>query len=29
LKGTWAVRDPGIAVPDQLTEYTVTWMGDS
>jgi nitroreductase len=29
LKGAWAVHDPGIAVPDQLTEYTVTWMGDS
>ena len=29
LKGAWAVRDPGIAVPDELTEYTATWMGDS
>ena len=29
LKGAWAIRDPGIAVPDRLTEYTVTWMGDS
>jgi hypothetical protein len=29
LKGAWAVRDPGIAVPDRLTEYTATWLGDS
>jgi len=29
LKGGWAVHDPGVAVPDRLTEYTVTWMGDS
>jgi len=29
LKGAWAVRDPGIAVPDRLTEYTATWMGGS
>jgi nitroreductase len=29
LKGAWAVRDPGIAVPDRLTEYIVTWTGDS
>jgi hypothetical protein len=29
LKGTWAVRDPGIVVPDRLTEYTVTWIEDS
>ncbi len=29
LKGVWAVRDPDLAVPDRLTEYTVTWMGDS
>ena len=28
LKGAWAIRDPGIAAPDRLTEYTVTWMGD-
>ena len=26
LKGAWAVRDPGIAVPDQLIEYTATWL---
>jgi hypothetical protein len=29
LQGAWAVRDPGIAVPDRLTEYTATWMDDS
>jgi hypothetical protein len=29
LKGAWAVRDPGIPVPGRLTEYTVTWVGDS
>lgn len=23
--GTWAVTDPGIAVPDDLTSYTATW----
>ena len=26
LKGAWIVRDPGIAAPDQLTEYTATWL---
>ncbi len=25
LKGTWAVREPGIAKPDNLTEYTASW----
>ncbi len=29
LKGAWAIRDPGIAVLDRLTEYTATWVGDS
>jgi hypothetical protein len=29
LKGAWAVRDPGTAAPDRLTEYTATWLGDS
>lgn len=27
LKGTWAVREPDIAKPDSLTEYTVSWVG--
>jgi len=25
LKGTWTVREPGIAKPDNLTEYTASW----
>jgi len=27
LKGTWTVREPDIAKPDSLTEYTVSWGG--
>jgi len=27
LKGTWTVREPDIAKPDSLTEYTASWMG--
>jgi len=25
LSGTWAINDPGIELPDELTEYSVTW----
>jgi len=25
LAGAWAVRDPGLPVPDSLCEYTATW----
>ena len=27
LKGTWAIQEPGIAKPDSMTEYTVSWVG--
>jgi len=25
LRGTWAIQDPGIELPDELTQYSVTW----
>ena len=25
LSGTWAIEDPGIELPEELTEYSVTW----
>ena len=25
LSGTWAIEDPGIEPPDELTQYSVTW----
>ena len=25
LTGTWAIQDPGIELPDELTQYSVTW----
>jgi hypothetical protein len=28
LAGTWTVADPGIAIPDDLTSYRVTWRGE-
>ncbi len=27
LKGEWMVRDPGLALPDPLTQYIVSWQG--
>jgi hypothetical protein len=27
LKGQWAVADPQIELPDEHTEYTVSWLG--
>lgn len=27
LKGEWVVNQPAIAAPDELTEYTVSWIG--
>jgi nitroreductase len=27
LAGSWQIRDPGIANPDSLAEYVVTWAG--
>ena len=27
LQGKWEVREPVIARPDALTEYTVSWAG--
>jgi hypothetical protein len=27
LQGRWVVREPAIAKPDSLTEYTVSWVG--
>ena len=29
LRGTWQVQDPGIARPDALTEYVVSWAVDT
>jgi nitroreductase len=26
LKGEWAIQEPGIAKPDELTEYTASWV---
>jgi nitroreductase len=26
LRGTWVIADPGLPVPDSLTEYVVTWQ---
>jgi hypothetical protein len=28
LKGKWMVHPPGIPLPDQLTEYSITWQED-
>ena len=28
LRGTWQILDPGIDLPDQLTEYTASWHAD-
>ncbi|HVO39669.1 MAG TPA: nitroreductase family protein [Spirochaetia bacterium] len=28
LEGTWSVRDPGFAAPDQLTEYVASWIAE-
>lgn len=28
LRGTWQIMDPGIDLPDQLTEYTASWQAD-
>ena len=28
LRGKWAVDDPGIARPDELTEYTASWVDE-
>ena len=28
LKGSWANQNPGLALPDALTEYIVSWMPD-
>ena len=29
LSGSWAIRDPGIELPDELTQYSVTWREDT
>jgi hypothetical protein len=29
LPGGWQVRDPGLAVPDDLTSYLVTWSAEA
>jgi hypothetical protein len=26
LDGKWVIQEPGIAKPDELTEYTVSWV---
>jgi hypothetical protein len=26
LRGEWAARDPGINLPDDLTEYSISWI---
>lgn len=28
LKGKWKFREPAIAKPDELTEYTISWIDD-
>jgi hypothetical protein len=29
LKGHWEMSQPEIKIPDELTEYTASWVGDS
>jgi hypothetical protein len=29
LKGKWGICEPGIEKPDELTEYTVSWVGNN
>ena len=29
LCGEWVFEDPGLVLPDELTEYTVTWRGEN
>ena len=28
LMGKWQIREPDIEKPDELTEYTVSWVGE-
>jgi len=28
LKGKWGIQDPKVKLPDDLTEYTISWIPD-